>query len=497
MTRRGQPVVPASVTPGRPWRHGYVAEHELYARPKRRARRRDTSPGRTGEPQRTREDGKQSGVALVLVIIAIAVMAVFVTDLIENTSSELHIATGERDRLKAEYLARSGLNLTRLLIAAEPAIRQVVAMPYQMVVGRRPPQLNVWDFADTLLAPFADYESAKALGAESGIDFNVMGGVKDTGGTFEVITVPENSKINLNSPLFFSGDDGRTSTAMQLFALLGGYQSPESPYDPMFSALDPDGHYTTRLDIVSNMIDWWDDDEQRTVFDPGSAKVTSGGSEDNIYGQLADSYGIKNAPFDSIDELRLIRGVGDDFWSTFVESDPDDPKSRKVTIYASGAVNVNLAAPEVLLARLCSFVSQQQQPLCNQPTQVMAFIELFRTARAMLPIPLFSTPDDFLNFVSGTPTQGIDLYAALKGLLGEGSLLMAWQPLVIAADQRRLLAGKFLTDASIFTIQATGRVGRSTAKMTLVVNFDRSWTPPKGVPGSLPSLGVPHYFRLE
>jgi hypothetical protein len=102
-----------------------------------------------------------------------------------------------------------------------------------------------------------------------------------------------------------------------------------------------------------------------------------------------------------------------------------------------------------------------------------------------------------LNFVSGTPTQGIDLYAALKGMLGEGSLLMAWQPLVMAPDQRRLLAGKFLTDASIFTIQATGHVGRSTAKMTMVVNFDRSWTPPKGVPGSLPSLGVPHYFRLE
>jgi general secretion pathway protein K len=476
-----------------PWRYGYVREDELRPRGSGAATRRSHRPASTLRPR----GESRSGVALVLVIIAVAVLAVFVADLIENTSSELHVATSERDRLKAEYLAKSGINLTRLLIAAEPAIRQVVAAPYQLVIGRRPPQLNVWDFADTLLAPFADFESAKQLGAESGIDFNVMGGVKDTGGTFQVITVPENSKINLNSPLFFSGDDARTSIAMQLFALLGGYQSPESPYDPMFSAVDPDGHYTTRLDIVGSIIDWWDHDEQRTVFDPGSAKVTSGGSEDNVYGQMRDAYAIKNAPFDSIDELRMIRGVGDDFWSTFVESDTDDPRTRKVTIYGSGAVNVNLAPADVLLARLCSFATQQQQPLCNQPPQMAAFTELFSTARAMLPIPLFSTPDDFLNFVTGTPTQGIDLYAALKGILGEGSLLMAWQPLVIAADQRRLISAKFLTDASIFTIQSIGHSGRAAAKMTMVVNFDKSWTPPKGVPGSLPALGVSHYYRVE
>lgn len=490
--KRAPSPCPASVAAPRPWAHGYVAQEELRPRMRKGQRPR---PGR-GESVRAPEPSR-SGVALVMVIVAVAIMAVFVADLIENSANELHVATSERDRLKAEYIAKSGVNLTRLLIAAEPAIRQVVAAPYQLIVGRRPPQLNVWDFADTILAPFSNLEDAKAMGAESGIDFNVMGGVKDTGGSFETVTVPENSKINLNSPLFFSGDDGRTSTAMQLFALLGGYQSPESPYDPMFAAVDPDGHYTTRLDIVSDVIDWWDDDQQRTAFDPGSAKVTTGGSEDNIYSQYKDPYEIKNAPFDSLEELRMIRGIGDDFWSSFVETDPDDPRSRKVTIYASGAVNVNLASPEVLLARLCSFASQQQQPLCNQPTQVMAFIELFRTARSMLPIPLFSSPDDFLNFVTGTPTQGIDLFAALKGMLGEGSLLMAWQPLVIAADQRKLIGAKFLTEASIFTIQSIAHVGKSAAKMTVVVNFDRSWTPPKGVPGSLPSLGILHYFRLE
>ena len=125
----------------------------------------------------------------------------------------------------------------------------------------------------------------------------------------------------------------------------------------MFSARDPDGHFTTRLDVCSDVIDWWDYDDQRTTIDPGSGQVASGGSEDNIYSQLSEPYPIKNAPFDSLEELRLIRGIGEDFWATFVDPKPDDPRARNVTIYGSGAVNVNLAQPEVLLARLCSFLA--------------------------------------------------------------------------------------------------------------------------------------------
>jgi general secretion pathway protein K len=421
-------------------------------------------------------------------------LAVFVADLMESTTTEFHVAESERDQLKAEYLAKSGLNLTRLLIAREPDIRKLVTPIYQMVVGRPPPQLNVWDFASTLLAPFANLKEAEDMLQTSGVDFSLMQGVKDTGGTFEVLTVPENGKINLNLPLFFTGDQARRSIAMQLFALLGGYQSPESPYDPMFSARDPDGHYTTRLDIVSDIIDWWDYDDQRTVFDPGSATINVGGSEDNIYSQYADPYLVKNAPFDSLEEMRMVRGVGDDFWATFIEPKPDDPRARKVTIYGSGAVNVNMAPPEVLLARLCSFVTNQ--PLCRDPLQASAFILLFNTARSILPIALFTEPDDFINFVSGTPSRGMDMYAMLATFLKD-SPLMAWTPMVIPKDLRPQIAQMFLTQASIFTIQSTGRVGRSEATMTMVVNYDKPWVPPPGVAGVLPPLGVAHYYRLE
>jgi hypothetical protein len=55
----------------------------------------------------------------------------------------------------------------------------------------------------------------------------------------------------------------------------------------------------------------------------------------------------------------------------------------------------------------------------------------------------------------------------------------------------------FLTAASIFTIQVTGRSGRAQSRITAVVNFDKPWTPPPGVAGKLPPLGVFHHFRME
>ncbi|MDH5673461.1 MAG: general secretion pathway protein GspK [Myxococcales bacterium] len=482
-----------SQTAARTWRHGYV---ELPAHAQRTCKKGARRPGRGRRPGLRRHDPeRRAGVAMVVVLTVVAILTVFVAELLNNTSTAFHVAVSERDRLRSEYLAKSGMNLMRLLIAREPDIRRVVGPMYQMAFKRPPPQLNVWDFADLLLAPFADIDNAKAMGESGGMDFGLMEGVGDTGGTFEIIAVPENAKLNLNKPLFFAGDDARRSEARQLFALMGGLQSPASPYDPMFSARDADGHYTTRLDIVSAMIDWWDYDEQRTVYDPGSTEVSTGGSEDDIYGQFRDPYDIKNAPFDSIEELRLIRGVGEDFWATFIEKTPGDPRSRNVTIYGSGAVNVNLAPPVVLLSRLCSYL--WEQPMCNDPMQWAAFTQLLETARAIAPVPLFTTPREFVDFVSGKGSRGLDIFSQLQTFLPPDSPLMAWTPLNIPADQQQAIQAKFLTAASMFTIQSVGRAGRAETTISAVVNFHRTWTPPKGVAGKLPPLGVFHHYRIQ
>ena len=342
------------------------------------------------------------------------------------------------------------------------------------------------------MAPFFSPEFATELG--SGMDFSQMQGITETGGTVEVLAVPENSKINVSNALFYNDERARLSLALQLFTLMGGGQI-ESPYDPMFEQEDSDGLYSTRLDVVSAIIDWWDIDQSRTVYDPGAGSITSSGSEGDSYSQLREPYRVKNAPMDSLEELHLIRGVSDDFWANFVETDPTDPRTRNLTVYGSGAVNPNEATPQVLLARLCSFLSGQ--PLCNDLTQAAAFIQLFNTARAFVPVALFSSPNDFLDFVSGNASSANSPYGMLLQFLGKDNPLMAWQPVVIPADRRQEVAKSFITAASIFTIQSTGRVGRAEVRLSSVVNFHDAWTPPPGVAAKMPSIGIFLHYRVN
>jgi len=441
--------------------------------------------------QRRRRSRRQQGVALVLVMAVIAIISVLVAELSTDTATAYQMAISERDRLRAEYLARSGLNLTRLLIAKEPDIRKVVAPMYQMALGHGPPQINVWNFADAVLKPFAAPDAG--LTEATGLRFSEMEGLKDTGGSFEIISIPENGMINLNKPLFWTGDEARNALAMQLYALTGGYQN-QSPYDALFNKPDPDGQLTTRLDLVADTVDWWDEDVVRTVFDPGGAKVSSSGSEDDIYARYTEPYNAKNAPYDSLDELRLVRGFSDDFWATFVEPDPEDPRSRQVTIYGSGGINPNEARAEVLWSRVCSFVSTQ--PLCQDPLQRQAFVQLFSTARAILPVGLFEKPADFLNFVEGKGGSK-DLYPMLRSMLGKDNPLLTWVPVVIPQDKRQVMNGAFVTSARIFTIQATGHVGKASIRLSTVVNFDESWTPPPLTTGKMTGLGIFHRYRID
>ena len=39
----------------------------------------------------------------------------------------------------------------------------------------------------------------------------------------------------------------------------------------------------------------------------------------------------------------MVRGISDDFWATFVDPDPPNPKKRVMTVWGQGTVNVNSA----------------------------------------------------------------------------------------------------------------------------------------------------------
>lgn len=444
-------------------------------------------------PRRARPGSpRERGVALVMAMVALAILATMLADMQQSTAAAFLVAASERDQLRAEMMARSGIHLTRLLVAQEPVIRATVAPMYQMMVGRPPPQLPVWAFANELLAPFCRYQAAQGMAGDTGMDFSASEGIGETNATCDVVAFAENSRINLNDPLFFDGDRARISVAMQFFALMGGYQSP-SPFDPLFEQLDADGQMSTRQDIVSALIDWWDYDTERTNFDPGAATVTVGGAEDDVYQRYEDPYRAKNAPFDSLEEIRLVRGIGDDFWATFIERNRDRPEERLVTIYGSGSVNPNEAPPQVLLARVCSVLVDQS--LCTDPTEAAKFIQLLNTLRSIAPIPFFTTGGDFMTFLEGRGGER-DLYPLLRNFLGENSPLL-FRPVVIRPDQRSQLDPLLVTGAKILSIVATGQSGRASVTLRTVMNFHERWTPPPPNAGTMPGLGIFYYYRVE
>jgi general secretion pathway protein K len=443
-------------------------------------------------PSRKARARKREGIALLIAMGAIAILTIMVADLHETTGTGYAVASSKRDGLRAEMLAQSGLDLTRLLVSQEPAIRRALAPLLQNIpIGGLPPQLPVWSIANSVLAPFCNYEGVEE---GSSIGLSSSQGLGDLPGRCEIVAVAENSKINLGDPLHFSDDSARRVVSMQVFALMGGYQSP-SPYDSLFQRIDAEGQFSTRLDIVSSMVDWWDADNQRTNFDPGANTVGSSGSEDNIYARYDDRYTIKNAPFDSVEEIRLVRGVTDDYWATFVEPDADDPRSRIVTIYGSGRINPNDAPPAALIARVCSFEAFSQQPLCTDPLERQKFDYLLTTIRQMVPLPLFQNEEGFILFIEGSSAAN-SLFGVLKSMLGENNPLL-FRPLTIPADKRSELRGAFITVARLLTIQATGTAGRARTRIRAVVNFDTDWHPPPPNAGRMPVLGIFHHYRID
>src|SRR5262249_8984729 len=62
---------------------------------------------------------RERGIALVMVVGAIAVLTVMLAEMQDSTSAEAASAMADRDSTQAEYMAKSALNLARLLVATE------------------------------------------------------------------------------------------------------------------------------------------------------------------------------------------------------------------------------------------------------------------------------------------------------------------------------------------------------------------------------------------
>lgn len=354
--------------------------------------------------KRLKNRAKERGVALIMVLGAIAVLTVMLADFQDETSTELSAAISDRDTVQAEFAAKSAINLTRLLLATEPTIRSVIS-PLFAFLGKKPPQLPVWEFTDRFLGPFNDKESSQSFASGLSIDLNNGKnlGLPD-GEHFELDVVDEDSKIDLN--LGASNDIAHIREAQELMGLMAPIQ-----YNPLFEKPDARGTINDRLVICAAIIDWADVDEQLFNCNLQANAQQSGGVEDAYYQLLPKPYRRKNAPFDSLEEVRMVRGMTEDFWSTFVDPEPDKPDKRVMTVWGQGAINVNTANAQTLYGVVCA--GAPQSDICIDPIQASMFLSAVTMARAVtMGAPIFGSAQDFIDAMKGKGQIG-PLFAAI------------------------------------------------------------------------------------
>jgi len=434
--------------------------------------------------------------ALILVLAALTVLTVMLSEIQDESSAEFSSALAARDALVAEYAARSAVNLSRLLIAAEPTIRRSLTIVFALVGGPR--QIPVWAYSDRILGAFNDSDGAASFASLAGVDPKLGKNLGLKGAGFRLDIVDEDSKINFN--VAARGDAfSQTRLASQIIGLIGPPQ-----YSPLFEGRDADDTYSDRRAICSAIIDWVDPDQDQAICDPTSTTAQQAAAEDSFYQLLKQPYKRKNAAFDSLEELHRVRGVSDDFWATFIDPNPDVPDKRIVTIWGQGAVNVNTANPQTLLAIVCQ-ASNNLALMCTDLNEAQKFIMAMTMLRSFMPgLPVFKNAQEFVSALQQTNQTGAPgapaapaAPAAVPGFGGGGvnpiqMIMKALQippvPIVSAAETAKMVT----TESKVFSIYATGYVKsgqrESRVRVHAVVDFRGAPAPQQLIADQLAAL---------
>jgi type II secretory pathway component PulK len=293
----------------------------------------------------------QSGLALLFAATIIAFVGVTATEFTYNTNIDYAQAMNSRDDMRAHFLARSGMNLSRIVIKVQNSL-----------VDKMDPTgaFQLADYLPMLVGIFGGSKEevndfANMIG---GIDTSAIKGLGLPAGEFEIEVTTEDNKINVNC-----ANNAKKATLMA--TMISAMILPKG-YDLLFQERDGDGQFTDREMFVKAIIDWIDADE--------AGYGASGQPEDYGYESRTPPYKARNSYIDSVDELQLVRGMDEKRWALF---------GPAFTAYGSCKVNLSaLTDLNLILGILISTAKNDKDPMLNDLPRLWTLAGIIAQARS-------------------------------------------------------------------------------------------------------------------
>ncbi|BCR05987.1 hypothetical protein DESUT3_30560 [Desulfuromonas versatilis] len=231
---------------------------------------------------------QEKGMVLLLVLVVVALLASLLTELAFSTLVDLRLTETFRDSTRAYYLAKGGVRVGRIILQED-------SNEYD---ARNDPS-ELWSLG------LANYPVGDGV---------VSVTVEDQGGKLDVNRlvrdVQGQPRVNVDPD--FKGYFYR------FFRDVLGLANGE--------------------ELTAALIDWIDEDDTPYV-DPDTGATL--GTESDYYLRLDKPYPCKNGPFDTLEELALVRGFTPEVMKLIRDH---------VTVHGSGKININTATAEVLMS---------------------------------------------------------------------------------------------------------------------------------------------------
>ncbi len=266
-------------------------------------------------PSRKPQKLNQKGVALLMAMFCVMIMAFLAVELNFDTSVEYILSNKEYHRIKAYDAAKAGMELSLLRIqlfkninkqygsqlkGQESLLQMIWSMPF------------TWPPAIPEETSIVDKDQIKTATSDSFMDARYVAQIS-----------AEGSKIDIND-LDSLSESLKKATKEQLTKIF--VQKLEAE-DDVWAEKNKNFDYE---ELINNLQDWVDED----------SVSANGGDEKSRYPDADDDAVIPpNRPFQTMDELKMVDGMREDVFQILLPH---------VTVYGSKGINVNQANAEIL-----------------------------------------------------------------------------------------------------------------------------------------------------